>query len=159
METHEFADRAEYLTEDAAYQLNWDPQVASQYFNFSEWETLPDDDTWGRIIDRITDLEPDENGNLDDAEIEIIISEEMDELSGQDLKDTRLALGLSQDVLADMLGVRQPTIHRWERGERAVPRGVRSELAGIIDRFEADLEAGDTSGPWGPVVRFWARHR
>lgn len=149
------ADRVEYLTVETAFELGWDRQAVENYFNFDVWETLPDDETWARIIDRIDDLD----GDFDDAEIQAIISEEMDEVSGQELKDMRLALGLSQDTLADMLGVRQPTIARWESGERSVPRGLRSELVSIIARFNLDLERRDTSGPWGPVIRFWAGRR
>lgn len=151
----ERADRIENLTEETAYRLNWDRQAVMNYFNFDAWETLPAYDTWDRVLDRIDDLERDEAGDFDEAKIQTIISEEMSEVSGQDVKDMRLALGLSQDDLAGMLGVKQPTIARWEQGERSVPRGIRTELGIIFGRFMVDLKRRDTSGPWGPVVRFW----
>ena len=39
-------------------------------------------------------------------------------MSAEDLRDLRIRLGLNQGLLADRLGVTQPTLSRWEAGKR-----------------------------------------
>jgi transcriptional regulator with XRE-family HTH domain len=48
-------------------------------------------------------------------------------MEGDKLKEKRVALGLTQLQLAEILGVKPNTVARWERGLLAVPRTV--ELA------------------------------
>jgi len=48
-------------------------------------------------------------------------------MEGEELKEKRIALGLTQVQLAEILGVKPNTVARWERGLLAVPRTV--ELA------------------------------
>lgn len=43
----------------------------------------------------------------------------------QYIYDTRLALGLSQFEFADLLGVTDSAVCRWENGNRPVPGPVR----------------------------------
>ena len=51
----------------------------------------------------------------------------------QDVTDARLKLGLTQQALADRLGVSLTTVQNWEAGSTA-PRGV---LARAVRRFLA----------------------
>lgn len=48
-------------------------------------------------------------------------------MEGETLKEKRIALGLTQVQLAEILAVKPNTVARWERGLLAVPRTV--ELA------------------------------
>lgn len=48
-------------------------------------------------------------------------------MEGDELKEKRIALGLTQAQLAEILDVKPNTVARWERGLLAVPRTV--ELA------------------------------
>lgn len=48
-------------------------------------------------------------------------------MEGDELKEKRIALGLTQVQLAEILDVKPNTVARWERGLLAVPRTV--ELA------------------------------
>jgi transcriptional regulator with XRE-family HTH domain len=48
-------------------------------------------------------------------------------MDGEQLKEKRIALGLTQAQLAEILDVKPNTVARWERGVLAVPRTV--ELA------------------------------
>ena len=48
-------------------------------------------------------------------------------MEGNELKDRRIALGLTQAQLAEILDVKPNTVARWERGLLSVPRTV--ELA------------------------------
>jgi transcriptional regulator with XRE-family HTH domain len=48
-------------------------------------------------------------------------------MEGEGLREKRIALGLTQAQLAEILDVKPNTVARWERGLLAVPRTV--ELA------------------------------
>lgn len=48
-------------------------------------------------------------------------------MEGDELKEKRIALGLTQAQLAEILEVKPNTVARWERGLLGVPRTV--ELA------------------------------
>ena len=48
-------------------------------------------------------------------------------MEGEKLREKRIALGLTQSQLAEILDVKPNTVARWERGLLAVPRTV--ELA------------------------------
>lgn len=48
---------------------------------------------------------------------------------GRNIKRRRRALGFSQEKLADLLGVRQATVARWEAGTMEPRRARKSELA------------------------------
>ena len=49
------------------------------------------------------------------------------------LKDLRLEKGLSQKQLAEEIGVKQPTIARWERGEQVANIDCAIALAQFFD--------------------------
>ena len=51
----------------------------------------------------------------------------------------RLALGLNQATLADLLDVKQNTISRWEKGTAPIPEGVGADLLALA-REMAELE-------------------
>jgi transcriptional regulator with XRE-family HTH domain len=42
-------------------------------------------------------------------------------MTGKQLRERRKAMGLTQEQLADILGVSPNTIARWERGEMKIP--------------------------------------
>jgi len=86
-----------------------------------------------------------------------------------ELRARREALGLSQGLLADWLGVRQATVSRWEAGKQPIPGdhpgepGVEAKLArledaveGLIDRavaaIDAAADAADDDGFEGVVL-------
>lgn len=51
----------------------------------------------------------------------------------------RLAAGVTQERLAQELGVHRMTVHRWETGERA-PRGLhRVVYARLLDQLRAEV--------------------
>ena len=45
-------------------------------------------------------------------------------MSGEELRECREQLGLTQAELAHEVGVRSDTLSRWERGERKIPKTV-----------------------------------
>ncbi|WP_286958872.1 helix-turn-helix domain-containing protein [Arsenicicoccus sp. UBA7492] len=61
-------------------------------------------------------------------------------ISGPEVAARRLALGLSQAALADVLGVKQATVSRWEAGARVPGAGVDAELAVLEDQLEQLVE-------------------
>jgi transcriptional regulator with XRE-family HTH domain len=83
----------------------------------------------------------------------------------------RRALGLNQEELADVLGVKQTTVSRWESGGQ-VPPGVVDELDDLADDLErleaayvtwAEAAARQTGEPVVLLVAvsdegFWAAH-
>ena len=52
---------------------------------------------------------------------------------GQKLKEKRLELGLTQRQAADMIGVSQMTICKWERGAR-----IGGDYVGAVENFISD---------------------
>lgn len=55
-------------------------------------------------------------------------------MSPDELKRHREAMKLSQQALADELGVHMMTVSRWERGARAIPEPV----ARLVERLATD---------------------
>ncbi|WP_194784424.1 helix-turn-helix domain-containing protein [Actinomyces haliotis] len=62
----------------------------------------------------------------------------------------RLALGLNQAALAELLDVKQQTVSRWEHGLAPVPDGVSAEIFTLGARLDeltaACVEQGRASG-------------
>jgi len=50
-------------------------------------------------------------------------------LTGEQLRQWRIAHGLTQSQLAQLLGVQRNTVTRWEIGERTPPPGNVLDLA------------------------------
>jgi DNA-binding transcriptional regulator YiaG len=57
--------------------------------------------------------------------------EDAGQWDGARVRELRKRLGMSQDALADQLGMRQQTISEWETG-RHRPRGASVRLLGMI---------------------------
>jgi transcriptional regulator with XRE-family HTH domain/tetratricopeptide (TPR) repeat protein len=68
----------------------------------------------------------------------------------QRLAQRRKALGLTQEALADLLGVERSTVIRWERGESQPLPGIRPKLAKVLrvstDRIQELLDNGRAPG-------------
>ena len=65
---------------------------------------------------------------------------------GNRLRRARNCAGLSQEAVAELIGVSWMTIHRWERSQRAVPDNLLKNLSGLYDkpiRWFLTLEEGD----------------
>ena len=45
-------------------------------------------------------------------------------MTGEELKEVRMQLGLTQEELGERLGVRKNTVWRWENEQRRVPEPV-----------------------------------
>jgi transcriptional regulator with XRE-family HTH domain len=45
-------------------------------------------------------------------------------MTGEELRECRERLGMTQAELAREVGVRSDTLSRWERGERKIPKTV-----------------------------------
>jgi len=56
-------------------------------------------------------------------------------MKGNELRDTRKRLNLTQEDLAVHLGVSTNTVARWERGEHPIPDYLELALEGLEVRF------------------------
>ena len=81
---------------------------------------------------------------------------------GGRLRRARNGTGLSQEAVAERIGVSWMTVHRWERSQRAVPDHLLDKLCDLYDKpirwfltlEEGDLErenspSGDSAGSGG----------
>lgn len=64
-----------------------------------------------------------------------------------DICSARKKLGLSQEQLAEALGVSRNTIGRWERGECAPNADKMAKLDRMLAQLEAPTVSADTSAP------------
>ena len=65
---------------------------------------------------------------------------------GGRLRRARNGTGLSQEAVAESIGVSWMTVHRWERSQRAVPDYLLNQLCDLYDkpiRWFLTLEEGD----------------
>ncbi|MCI0810858.1 MAG: helix-turn-helix transcriptional regulator [Chloroflexi bacterium] len=65
---------------------------------------------------------------------------------GGRLRRARNGTGLSQEAVAERIGVSWMTVHRWERAQRAVPDHLLDKLCELYDkpiRWFLTLEEGD----------------
>jgi len=67
-------------------------------------------------------------------------------VSGEEIKQLRKALGLTQEEFADLLGVQYSTVNRWENG-KAKPQGQSKATLTILKALmdEAKDSRGDLS--------------
>lgn len=54
-------------------------------------------------------------------------------MNGEELKDKRLSLGLTQEELGKMVGVSVTTYNRWERGVNRMRKKTENQLNQIFD--------------------------
>lgn len=59
----------------------------------------------------------------------------------------RKKLGLSQEKLAEVLGVSRNTVSRWERGEFSPSAGKMAALERMLAQLEAPAVSADTTAP------------
>lgn len=57
-------------------------------------------------------------------------------MDGDELKEKRVALGLTQAELAEILDVKPNTVARWERGLLSVPRTVELAMEAVERRYK-----------------------
>ena len=72
---------------------------------------------------------------------------------GGRLRRARNGTGLSQEAVAERIGVSWMTVHRWERSHRAVPDHLLDRLCELYDkpiRWFLTLEDGDLDQENGP---------
>lgn len=72
---------------------------------------------------------------------------------GGRLRRARNGTGLSQEKVAERIGVSWMTVHRWERSQRAVPDYLLDKLCELYDkpiRWFLTLEEGDLEQENGP---------
>ncbi len=69
---------------------------------------------------------------LPDAESDLLLRDSSLLLSGRKLRELRRSRGLSQVELAELLGVTQPNISRWEAGFEKTPVRIRGRLKDIL---------------------------
>ena len=65
---------------------------------------------------------------------------------GNRLRRARNGTGLSQEAVAELIGVSWMTVHRWERSHRAIPDHLLNKLCNLYDkpiRWFLTLEEGD----------------
>ncbi|WP_026927392.1 helix-turn-helix domain-containing protein [Granulicoccus phenolivorans] len=62
-------------------------------------------------------------------------------LTGQEVRDIRLAMGLSTLRLAQLLGRSRSIVQKWEAGTAPVPEGVAEHLPHMLARQQADRAA------------------
>lgn len=73
---------------------------------------------------------------------------------GGRLRRARNGTGLSQEKVAERIGVSWMTVHRWERSQRAVPDYLLDKLCELYDkpiRWFLTLEEGDLEQENGPA--------
>lgn len=63
-------------------------------------------------------------------------------MTGQELKEWRRKLGLSQEELAQCLGVIRITITRWETSVRGIPPFLPLALETLENRFKEKRKNG-----------------
>jgi transcriptional regulator with XRE-family HTH domain len=66
------------------------------------------------------------------------------------LSRLRKAKGFTQSTLAEVLGVEQPTVQRWESGKREPSLSQLFELARVLDVEPGNLIGDTTAQPLGP---------
>ena len=72
---------------------------------------------------------------------------------GGRLRRARNGTGLSQEKVAERIGVSWMTVHRWERSQRAIPDYLLDKLCELYDkpiRWFLTLEEGDLEQENGP---------
>lgn len=57
-------------------------------------------------------------------------------MKGNELKEKREQLGLTQTELADILGVKMNTVYRWESGILAVPQSIELAMETVERKYK-----------------------
>ena len=75
---------------------------------------------------------------------------ETDRYVGSRIRERRIMLGLSQQQMADMIGVTYQQAHKYEKGINRISAGRLYEIAQVlkvsVSYFYEGLDSGDTDG-------------
>lgn len=74
-------------------------------------------------------------------------------VTGDELKQKRIAAGMTQHELAQLMGTTETTIARWERGERQVNDGWVNLAFEVALLRKVPKQAAATDGRRGPRTR------
>jgi DNA-binding transcriptional regulator YiaG len=66
-------------------------------------------------------------------------------MTGKELQEWRQKWGLSQEMLAQSLGVFRESVSRWETGARAIPSFLPLALEALENRFKKEKDHGPIS--------------
>jgi transcriptional regulator with XRE-family HTH domain len=69
---------------------------------------------------------------------------DLDRMIGQRLRDVRLSSGVSQEELAQRLGIERVSLSRYETGQRAIPFSALLAISDILQRPISDFALGTT---------------
>lgn len=163
LEHHAFEPTSAFISEADGVAFVFGPELDEdgevEGWSWTEHEWVEGEERWLPMTGGDGSIGADDTP-LVDAATEWVLTHAPSPLTPDALLDTRTALGLKQGDLADLLRVNQSTVHRWERGERAIPATVGEDLDLIVDDFLADVESGTAArGPWERAVRFWHARR
>jgi transcriptional regulator with XRE-family HTH domain len=70
---------------------------------------------------------------------------DLDRIIGQRLRDVRLSTGVSQEELAQRLGIERVSLSRYETGQRAIPFSVLLTISNVLQRPISEFVPGATS--------------
>lgn len=70
----------------------------------------------------------------------------MEKTVGMRIKERRLAMGLTQEELADLLCTKKSTISAYELGKNDVKLGILKEMAPVLGTTVAYLADGESCG-------------
>jgi transcriptional regulator with XRE-family HTH domain len=66
-------------------------------------------------------------------------------MTGDELREKRTTINLTQAQLADVLGVKSNTVARWERGLILVPQSIELAMEEVVRKYKPKKKAANES--------------